>query len=471
MKFIIDNGISHNDVQTMAQVFFQLTSFDIVKKLPQHGLCITVEKNNTSILVQLYNDATPTGDVFCRSLNLHNAAAWAVYDALTAHTGYKPPWGVLTGIRPAKLISAMLTQGKTKEQAIQKMTKHYLVQNDKAELCANVAQTQKNVMLSSPNDAISVYINIPFCPTKCHYCSFAAYPMGKYANRCDGYMLALQKELEYLGKVSHNKFIENIYVGGGTPTALSLTHFKKLLNDISKNFDTKNCFEYTIEAGRPDTICDEKLMLMKQHEVNRISINPQTLNDDTLQKIGRNHSSHDFFKAYEQAQKHGFKHINIDLILGLEGEEVQDVLNTLNGIAVLDPNSVTVHCLAVKRASKLWEDGSAKTSVHTMEEMLSITADFMDKAGLKPYYLYRQKNSLGNFENVGYAKTGFEGRYNIAMMEETRSVYAAGCGAITKLVNLQSNQIERIVNVRELDQYITRIDEMIERKGAVLGWV
>jgi len=469
MKFVIDEGISHNDIQTMTQVFFPLTGFDVVEKIPEEGHCLVVKHYNDGFLARIFVDTITINTT--KTQNSHHHAAWAVFDALSDYTGYHPPWGVLTGIRPAKLITSMLDKGISKNEAINRMTKHYLVCHPKAELCANVALAQQKIMQTSKSDAISIYINIPFCPTKCHYCSFAAYPISKFGNRIPAYMDALCKEIKHLGKISRNKYIENIYIGGGTPTALSVTDFGRLLACIDENFNTKSSAEYTVEAGRPDTICIEKLNLMRKHGVNRISINPQTLHDTTLQKIGRKHTANDFFDKYKLAQQFGFTHINIDLILGLEGETVDHVHQTLEGIGTLDPNSITVHALAIKRASKLWEDSAMQmTSIQTMEKMLAATSNFMQKNNLIPYYLYRQKNSLGNFENVGYSKADFEGRYNIHMMEETRSVYAAGCGAVTKIVDLQSNKIDRIFNIKDLDQYIKGVNEMIAKK-AVLEYV
>ncbi|MCL2854170.1 MAG: coproporphyrinogen dehydrogenase HemZ [Defluviitaleaceae bacterium] len=476
MKFVVSDNISHNDVQVMAQVFFHHIGFDLVEKVPAEGLCLAVEKvpdgavfagffQNGAMINHAQTPPKGEGD------NDAKPVALAIYRVLSAFTGYVPPWGLLTGIRPAKLITAGLAAGLTKEQAAVDMTERYLVDPAKAALCADVAQAQGKIMATSPKNAISIYIGIPFCPTICHYCSFSAYPLAKFQNRMDGYMAALIKEINYLGHISQGKFVENIYIGGGTPTSLNDRDFELLLTAIARNFNVTKALEYTVEAGRPDTITQNKLALMKTHGVARISINPQTLKQTTLNKIGRGHSVEDFFEKYAMAQQMGFDHINIDLILGLDGETPQDVAQTLEGITALAPNSVTVHTLAIKRASKLHEDLQSlpKADYADLEQMLTITAQAMKNAGLAPYYLYRQKKSPGNFENVGYSKAGYEGRYNIHMMEEQRSVYAAGCGSITKLVDNASGRIDRIVNLRGLDEYIARIDEMTRRKVVAIG--
>lgn len=473
---MVGDNISHNDVQVLAQVFFHHMGFELVDDVPNDGLCLAVEKTpDGSVFAGLFRDgrmlhhsqAPPktAGDTDAKPVAL------AVYEVLSAFTGYKPPWGLLTGIRPAKLITAGFVKGLDKWQASMDMSSRYLVKRDKALLCAHVAEVQGLIMKTSPENAISIYISIAFCPTICHYCSFSAYPLQRFKGRMEGYMQALIKEISHLGRVSHDKFVENIYIGGGTPTALDDNNFQILLDTIAKAFDISGVLEYTVEAGRPDTITQNKLAIMKNSGVNRISINPQTLKQDTLDKIGRGHTVEEFFHAYKLAENAGFDHVNIDLILGLTDETVDDVKNTIDGILALSPKSVTVHTLAIKRASKLKEElGSfGKTEHSQLEEMLEVTVKTMTKAGLLPYYLYRQKNSPGNFENVGYAKEGYEGRYNIHMMEETRSVYAAGCGAISKLVDNTNGRINRIVNPRDLDQYIQRIDEIIERKELALS--
>jgi len=460
---VINGDVSHNDVQVMAQVFFHHLPFAVVDEMPENGLCLLVEKDAAGMITARLYDA---GLLLCEFFAPPPKAdekevlpvAVAIYSVLAEFTGYRPPWGLLTGIRPAKLFTQAYSLGRGRNEAIDEIMTRYLVEESRANLCADVAATQGRIMATSPENALSIYVGVAFCPTICNYCSFSAYPITKFGKRENAYIEALIKEVEHLAKISKDMFVENIYIGGGTPTSLNDENFERLLGTIAENFDTQKALEYTVEAGRPDTITPAKLRIMREKHVGRISINPQTLNDETLQRIGRNHSVADFFEAYKLALEHGFEHINVDLILGLEGEGRADVERSLTGIVALEPKSVTIHSLAVKRASKLHADvvTSGAYGVAAQADMLQLCAEYMGQAGLAPYYLYRQKNSPGNFENVGYAKIGHEGRYNIHMMEETRSVYAAGCGAITKLVDAESGRIERVVNLRDLDQYIAR---------------
>jgi len=464
MKFVIRGNVSHNDVQTMSQTFFHHMRFEVVDAPPREGLCLAVQNADEGVVAQLYENG-----VIVQSVEAHTAKR-TLYDLLVHKTGYRPPWGLLTGIRPAKVAADFLDKGFSAEETRQKLAAQYLIEDDRAALCTDVALSQRRIIAQSPQDAISIYIAVPFCPTICHYCSFSAYPAHRYGKYMDAYVTALVKEIDYLGVICSGMYVENIYIGGGTPTALDDNNFTKILVAIADNFDVGRAMEYTIEAGRPDTITTSKLSIMKQHGVSRISINPQTLNDITLEKIGRRHSGLQFFSAYEMAQKAGIDNINIDLILGLPGETLDDVRRTLDDIKGLCPKSCTVHTLAVKRASKLHEDVEAHnpTEISLIQDMLVTSAAYMKSMSLLPYYMYRQKNSAGNFENVGYAAEGFEGRYNIQMMEETQSIYAAGADAVTKLVDVAQSRIERAFNLRSPVDYIEKVDEMMARKTSLI---
>ena len=469
MKFIIHGDVIHNDVQTMAQVFYQNMGFVLVDKVPDEGLCLEVTNFNNIVSVRRFEDGrwldcvqtAVSGDTKAVS----RAVKFGIFRILRAKTGYRPPWGLLTGIRPAKIATTLYGLGFSEEETRAELLNHYLVDPRRAGLCIQAAGVQQGI-IDANTKAISIYIGVPFCPSICQYCSFSSYPKEKFGKYMVDYVAALVKEIEFLGRVARGKFVENIYIGGGTPTVLTDGDFEKMLAAVSQNFETKSVLEYSVEAGRPDTITPTKLDLMKKYGVGRISINPQTLNNTTLAQIGRGHTAEDFFAAYEMAQQAGFEHINIDLILGLPGEGANDVKATLEGLRALSPKSVTVHTLAVKRASRLHQelDLLARHEVAEIEESLNLTADYMAAANLNPYYLYRQKNSLGNFENVGYSVRGREGRYNIQIMEERQSVYAAGAGAVTKLVKPGDTRIERIFNLCNPVDYIRKVDEMIERK-------
>lgn len=389
----------------------------------------------------------------------------AVFKCLMQVKPIKAPWGTLTGVRPAKLVWTMWNEGLTDTEVHDRLLNSYLVTPEKTELAIKVAKSEKRIV-ENGHGKIGLYIGIPFCPTRCLYCSFTSYPLDKYAKKVDIYLDALEKEIKFTAGLIKDKELESIYIGGGTPTSLNEAQLTRLLTMVRDNF--KFPAEYTVEAGRPDTINLEKLRILKDFEVGRISINPQTLNDETLIAIGRRHTVDDFYNAFELARQAGHTHINTDIILGLPGENESHVTKTMDGLERLSPESITVHTLAVKRASRLKEtlDSYELTTFDLMEKMLDITAKRTAKMGMQPYYMYRQKNMLGNFENVGYCKPNHECIYNVQIMEEQQSIIALGAGGSTKTVEKtpQGDKIERIFNVKSVDDYITRIDEMIQRK-------
>ena len=373
------------------------------------------------------------------------------------------PWGILTGVRPAKLVSEAWNEGKTTDEIIHTFKDKYLVSDEKLNLMIKVAEEEKKIVEGGIVKA-GLYIGIPFCPTRCLYCSFTSYPLKQYSAKVDAYIDALIKEMEFSKRYLDNVELESLYIGGGTPTSLNEKQLDKLLTNVEKCF--KIPMEFTVEAGRPDTITEDKLRILKEHNVSRISINPQTLNNETLKLIGREHSVEMFLNAFEMARKVGHKHINTDIILGLPNEGEKEVANTMEGLLKLSPESITVHTLAVKRASRLKEtlDKYEMTDAAKMDKLIGISRQYTEKMGMSPYYMYRQKNMVGNFENVGYCKPNCQCIYNVAIMEEKQSILALGAGGSTKLVNTKTNQIERIFNVKSVDDYITRIDEMLERK-------
>jgi len=376
----------------------------------------------------------------------------------------KIPWGILTGVRPSKRIYAMWNDGFSDFEIEKILKEDYLVSDDKIKLAFEVAYAEKNIMDKNDPDSIGVYIGIPFCPTKCLYCSFTSYSLEQYKNKVDLYLKALLKEFEYVKDYVLKHNIESIYIGGGTPTSLNEEQLEFLLFNVKKYF--KRPVEFTVEAGRPDTITREKLKILKKYEVDRISVNPQTMNQKTLEVIGRKHTVDDFVTAFRTAREEGHNNINTDLILGLPGEGEKDVFETFERISELNPESMTTHTLAVKRASRLKETLNLykMPDFEQIERFLGISSDFAKKMNMNPYYMYRQKNMVGNFENVGYCKKGKECIYNIKIMEEKQTILALGAGGSTKIVDYKTDRIERIFNVKSVDDYINRIDEMIERK-------
>ena len=457
-----------NAVQTTVQIFMPNEKYKPVDSIQEDGITVKSSVMGNGTTAQLYEN----GSLICEKtettggVTMQHAVRSAVYHMLKEKTGQHLPWGMLTGIRPAKTINTYMDTGLAKAESIKKMIETYEMSPEKAELAATVATAERSILEKADKNGISLYIGIPFCPTRCLYYSFTSYPIDIYKTKVDGYVEALIKELKFLGEKAQGKRLDSIYIGGGTPTSLSAEHLDKIMGEVSETFDLSNILEYTVEAGRPDTITAEKLKVIKKNGASRISVNPQTMNDETLKLIGRKHTVDDIKRVFYEARSIGHDNINMDLILGLPGEGEDEVKNTMEEIKKLSPESLTVHTLAVKRASRLRETlgdyDLAKAML--MENILGLSAKGAAEMGLAPYYMYRQKNMLGSFENVGYAKKGFESIYNVVIMEETQSIYAAGAGASTKLYDPETDRIERIFNVKNVDEYIGRIDEMIDRK-------
>lgn len=392
-----------------------------------------------------------------------------VGDLLKEHIPVDLPWGILTGIRPAKMVREMYNKGISYEEISGTFRKDYSVHEDKTKLAIDVAKKEIEIINDINPKGISLYIGIPFCPTRCLYCSFTSQSI-KFSNTLvEPYMDALFREIDYLAEhlASTSTPIETIYIGGGTPTALNERNLERLMHKIDNSFDLSYAKEYTVEAGRPDTITKAKLVTLKNAGVSRISINPQTMHQKTLDIIGRCHTPDDIINCCNMAVQLGFDHINTDLIAGLPGEEVEDFLYTLDKIREINPSSVTVHTMSVKHGSYLDMNYSLYTPTATekVNRMLTEADCMLRTMGKEPYYLYRQKNMLGNLENVGYCTPGRECLYNIYIMEEVQSIYSLGAGGSTKIVN--GDNIERVFNVKEVAEYIRRIDEMIERKEAL----
>ncbi len=395
-----------------------------------------------------------------------------VYKALTQYTKKEMPWGVLTGIRPAKIVHEMLDNNHDKEYILGRLKNYYFLSESKAAVVYNVALSEKKILDSTKTDMVSLYIGIPFCPTRCLYCSFTSNPIKKYEKMVGSYMAALIKEIRSVGKMLNDRAlkIQSIYIGGGTPTSIDAQYLEILLKEIEITFCLDFIREFTLEAGRPDSITLEKLEIIANSQVDRISINPQTMKDETLLRIGRSHTSLDIIEAFKLARKLGFDNINMDIIAGLPGERLEDFLYTLNEIEKLCPESITVHTMSIKRASRLKGEREhyKLTDASEVAQMVDAAYEFISGRGLFPYYLYRQKNILGNLENIGYARPGTESVYNVQIMEERQTIFALGAGATTKIVYPKENRIERIFNVKSVEDYISRIDEMIHRKEEML---
>jgi oxygen-independent coproporphyrinogen III oxidase len=395
----------------------------------------------------------------------------ALYRASTRLTGVCPPWGILTGIRPVKLARSRLSAGMTADAIVGDLKKQYYTTTEKSRLCIEAAHEEERIVSLSRPDSASLYISIPFCPSRCLYCSFISHDVEKTAKLLPDYVRLLCEELACTGALVNELGLrlETIYIGGGTPTVLNAEQLDAIMGAVKKSFKLDRLREYTVEAGRPDTITREKLDAIMKGGANRISINPQTLDDAILRRVGRNHTAAQIFEAFHLAKSVGVPSVNMDLIAGLPGDTVQGFDRTLNGVLSLNPEAVTVHTLAMKRASRLVTSGGGMYDAAGGEvgAMLNSAGCRLSGAGYAPYYLYRQKNTLGGLENIGFAKPGFEGLYNIFIMDETHSILSAGAGGVTKLRQPHGGLIERVFNFKYPYEYISRFGEIIDRKKKV----
>lgn len=392
----------------------------------------------------------------------------SIFDVLIKISKSDISWGILTGIRPTKIVHELLDKKHNIDRIKYVLKDEYRISDEKIKLVTEVALCERKYIYPINEELVSLYISIPFCPTRCVYCSFPSNPLIKGSTKSDDYLMKLKREIILTSELlkEYGKKVESIYIGGGTPTTLTSSQLDMLINWTVKAFDISRLKEFTVEAGRPDTIDREKLMTLRSNGVGRISINPQTMNEETLKLIGRQHSPEDIEKAFFLAKEVGFKTINMDIILGLPNEGLSEVRNTLETIKKLNPENLTVHTLAVKRSSKLNEaiEDFEMAKEILAKEMLTLTKDYANDMQLYPYYMYRQKYMVGNLENVGYCREGHECIYNMQIMEEKQSIIALGAGAISKIAFPKENRLERVPNVKNVDEYIKRVDEMAMRK-------
>ncbi len=435
-----------------------------------------IDKNTEVFLKPVYEEQPQAGE----GKDIKYRIDVRLYHELKRITGRTLAWGILTGVRPTKIAMEKAEEGWTKEQFVPWFQQDCLVSRKKAELSWEIARREQALLQSLDcEEGYSLYIGIPFCPTVCTYCSFSSGALADWADRVEDYLAALTKELIYIAEKSVKKRLNTIYIGGGTPTTLTASQLERLLECIDTHFSREYLLEYTVEAGRPDSITRDRLEVLRKHGITRLSVNPQSMQQKTLDTIGRKHRVEEVPEAFCLARRMGFDNINMDLIAGLPGEDAKDMEDTLRQIRELLPDSLTVHSLAIKRAAKMeWADlkTDADKISRTLSEMVRMSSDAASQMGMTPYYLYRQKNIAGNFENVGYAKVDKAGIYNILIMEEKQSIIAAGAGASTKIVlkepipmpgskKRKMTHLIRVENVKAIDAYIERIDEMIERKG------
>ncbi|MFI3170777.1 MAG: coproporphyrinogen dehydrogenase HemZ [Eubacteriales bacterium] len=460
--------------------FYQYDTYHITKAFyPNEEIQVEVKKDSKEIVKFHYNaqeifrveeettGILPSKEDSAGRKECKHRMNIRLYEGLQKWTGKSLDWGILVGIRPTKIAMKKWKEFGNEIETIKWLEEYYRVSKEKATLALAIAKWENQLVSElDSTDGYSLYIGIPFCKTRCTYCSFTAYPLKEWEHRIEEYLEALCKEIRFVSSVSNKKKLNTIYIGGGTPTSLTAMQMDKLLTCLKEEFSYVDLKEITVEAGRPDSITYEKLEVLRKHNIGRISINPQTMQEKTLRIIGREHTVQDIYDVYYMARELGFDNINMDLIMGLPEETVEDVADTLKAIERMHPDSLTVHSLAMKRASKMTISGACVKEDSQMGQMIEMAAQSAERMGLKPYYLYRQKNMAGNYENVGYAEVDKAGIYNILIMEEKQSVIAVGAGASTKIVlPREKDNIIHIENVKDVEGYITRIDEMIERKG------
>ena len=446
-RFHFENIKNTNQYEELIKVFLQPSEYSICKGEGEGSAC-------SDFAYELREDDK-------------NALKRELYRDLSAITAKRPKWGILTGIRPVKLAGEILERAWGDfDRAVATLREEYLLDEAKIDLITEILRYQREKTGRPRTNSISLYIGIPFCPTRCLYCSFTSNQSGEDEIR--RYLEALHKEIAYCGSKSRQMGyeIESVYFGGGTPTTLSPRQLSELLDATERAFDLRNIREYTVEAGRPDTITEEKLSVLKDYGVDRISINPQTMKESTLGLIGRDHTIDDVYKAFEAAHKVGIETINTDLIAGLLEESPEDFSDSLKKIISLGASNVTLHTLAVKRASKLKEldENFNYRDELIREEMLINAHETLRDCGFRPYYLYRQKHTSGNTENTGFCRDDKLSVYNIRIMEEAQSILALGAGGISKIYFPAENRLERVANVSNYSIYIDRIDEMLQRK-------
>ena len=462
MKVIINGDVSIFYIETLCLLFYPGSKFSD-KEADGYTVTVNVEEETSeiraSVIINNSKDTysgefnlDSTGNLSRPSMAKKIAVGKAFLEAGKKALGIVPPWGILTGVRPSKLALWELEKGKSVDETVRIFVDEYATSNQKAKLACKIASREKSLLKESLYGKSSVYISIPFCPSKCSYCSFVSFTSEKLLSLIPEYLDVLISDIKRTGKLidrlGHK--ISTVYIGGGTPSILTENQLEKLLKCVSDSIDVSSLEEFTLEAGRPDTITADKFSIAENYGVSRVSVNTQTLNDDVLRSIGRRHDSAGFFRAYEFAEKSGIRDINVDLIAGLPGESYESFASSVDRIADLSPENITVHTFCVKRSADLRHAGVYAAECITADKSVSYSEETLISRGYQPYYMYRQKNAVGNLENVGYSVPGHECLYNVLMMEEIQSIFAVGAGAVTKLVGKDSTTGElKIVRIAE----------------------
>lgn len=474
MNLYVKNHNFHFELENLTRLFFPNEKITVIRDFsePQPPYIYTEVSDKITISVNIgsFNKSETAVKKLTDDDN-ELVSAQLLYKLLCDFTGLTQPWGILTGVRPVKLLRR-LAEESSEEQAVKKFEKDFFVSNEKIALSRENEHNERKILELSKPESFSLYVGIPFCPSRCSYCSFVMASIERAEKLIEPYTKLLCEEIKRTAEIA-NKLglrLETVYFGGGTPTTLSAEQLDTVLGTVNKSFDMSTCREFTVEAGRPDTIDIAKLFALKENKVDRISINPQTVNDEVLKTIGRKHTAQQFFDAFELARKCGFDNINTDLIAGLPTDTPESFKNSLDSIVRLNAECITVHTLCMKRASRLTTEGVTLDlqQARDAREMLAYTQNILGQNEYIPYYMYRQSRMVGNLENVGWSKKGFESLYNVYVMDETHTILACGSGGVTKLKRNNPDYLERIFNFKYPYEYIDRFDELIQRKSGIM---
>ena len=474
MNLYVKNHNFHFELENLTRLFFPNEKITVIRDFsePQPPYIYTEVSDKITISVNIgsFNKSETAVKKLTDDDN-ELVSAQLLYKLLCDFTGLTQPWGILTGVRPVKLLRR-LAEESNEEQAVKKFEKDFFVSNEKIALSRETEHNERKILELSKPESFSLYVGIPFCPSRCSYCSFVMASIERAEKLIEPYTKLLCEEIKRTAEIA-NKLglrLETVYFGGGTPTTLSAEQLDTVLRTVNQSFDMSTCREFTVEAGRPDTIDIAKLFALKENKVDRISINPQTVNDEVLKTIGRKHTAQQFFDAFELARKCGFDNINTDLIAGLPTDTPESFKNSLDSIVRLNAECITVHTLCMKRASRLTTEGVTLDlqQARDAREMLAYTQNILGQNEYIPYYMYRQSRMVGNLENVGWSKKGFESLYNVYVMDETHTILACGSGGVTKLKRNNPDYLERIFNFKYPYEYIDRFDELIQRKSGIM---
>lgn len=474
MNLYVKNHNFHFELENLTRLFFPNEKITVIrdfsKTQPPYIYTEVSDKITISVNIGSFNKSETAVKKLTDDDN-ELVSAQLLYKLLCDFTGLTQPWGILTGVRPVKLLRR-LAEESSEEQAVKKFEKDFFVSNEKTALSRETEHNERKILELSRPESFSLYVGIPFCPSRCSYCSFVMASIERAEKLIEPYTKLLCEEIKRTAEIA-NKLglrLETVYFGGGTPTTLSAEQLDTVLRTVNKCFDMSTCREFTVEAGRPDTIDSAKLFALKENKVDRISINPQTTNDEVLKTTGRKHTAQQFFDAFELARKCGFDNINTDLIAGLPTDTPESFKNSLDSIVKLNAECITVHTLCMKRASRLTTEGVTLDlqQARDAREMLAYTQNILGQNEYIPYYMYRQSRMVGNLENVGWSKKGFESLYNVYVMDETHTILACGSGGVTKLKRNNPDYLERIFNFKYPYEYMDRFDELIQRKSGIM---